>query len=79
MLNSRLRRRAACLFKEATCELHIVLLLHSANVRANEDCFRFLEMWRLGVRELHTQTLTKPSKPFSCNLVSARSAVSCLS
>ena len=28
--------RAACLFKEATCELRVVLLLHLANVRVNE-------------------------------------------
>ena len=27
---------AACLFKWATRELHVVLLLHSANVRVNE-------------------------------------------
>ena len=36
MLNSRLRRRAACLFKGVTHELRVVLLLHSANVRMNE-------------------------------------------
>lgn len=28
--------QAACLFKGATRELHVVLLLHSANVRVNE-------------------------------------------
>jgi len=28
--------RAACLFKGATREPHVVLLLHSANVRVNE-------------------------------------------
>ena len=30
------RERAACLFKGATRELRVVLLLHSANVRVNE-------------------------------------------
>ena len=30
------REWAACLFKGVTCELRVVLLLHSANVRLNE-------------------------------------------
>jgi hypothetical protein len=42
--------RAACLFKGATRELRVVLLLHSANVRVNTITFTFgdVEIGSLG-------------------------------
>ena len=44
--------RAACLFKGATRELRVVLLLHLANVRVNEvrllSLLGDLESWRSG-------------------------------
>ena len=50
--------RAACLFKWATRESHVVLLLHSANVRVNE--VRLLSLGALRLLRSSRFALTQP-------------------
>ena len=62
---------AACLFKWATRELHVVLLLHSANVRVNEvRLFPFLGDAEIGSSggdpKLQVSQERKQQKAFVC-------------